>query len=159
MSTRGSDRTPSTTGLDDVSKQLIEQLQEDGRRSYAALARAVGLSEVAVRQRVQRLLDDGVIQIAAVTDASAVGFHRQAMVGIKVEGEIRRVAEKLVDVPEADYVVLCAGQFDVLMELICEDDDHLLQVVDSIRSVPGVRATETFVYLKLAKETYSWGTR
>jgi Lrp/AsnC family transcriptional regulator for asnA, asnC and gidA len=159
MATRRSDRTPPSNGLDDVSKQLIEQLQEDGRRSYAALARAVGLSEVAVRQRVQRLLDDGIIQIAAVTDAAAVGFHRQAMVGIKVEGEIRRVAEKLVDVPEADYVVLCAGQFDVLMELICEDDDHLLRIVDSIRSVPGVRATETFVYLKLAKETYSWGTR
>jgi Lrp/AsnC family transcriptional regulator for asnA, asnC and gidA len=160
MTTRRSDRSVApNTALDRVSKQIIEQLQEDGRRSYAALARAVGLSEVAVRQRVQRLLDDGVIQIAAVTDAAAVGFHRQAMVGIKVEGEIRQVAEKVVDIPEADYVVLCAGQFDLLMELICEDDDHLLRVVDMIRSVPGVRATETFVYLKLAKETYSWGTR
>jgi Lrp/AsnC family transcriptional regulator for asnA, asnC and gidA len=160
MSSRRSERSVGpTTALDEVSKRLIEQLQEDGRRSYAALGRAVGLSEVAVRQRVQRLLDEGIIQIAAVTDAAAVGFHRQAMVGVKVEGEIRRVAEKLVDIPEADYVVVCAGQFDMLIELICEDDNHLMGVVDSIRSVPGVRATETFVYLKLAKETYSWGTR
>jgi Lrp/AsnC family transcriptional regulator for asnA, asnC and gidA len=159
MTSHRSERSVAPTTLDDVSKRLIEQLQEDGRRSYAALARAVGLSEVAVRQRVQRLLDDGVIQIAAVTDAAAVGFHRQAMVGVKVEGEIRQVAEKLVDIAEADYVVVCAGQFDLLIELICEDDDHLMGVVDSIRSVPGVRGTETFVYLKLAKETYSWGTR
>jgi len=146
--------------LDDLSKRIIEQLQEDGRRSYAAIARAVGLSEAATRQRVQRLRDDGIVQIAAVTDAKAVGFHRQALLGVKVEGDVQRVADKLVAVPEADYVVICAGQFDVLVELICEDDDHLLRVIDeSIRALPGVRSTETFVYLKLAKESYQWGTR
>ncbi|HLI24614.1 MAG TPA: Lrp/AsnC family transcriptional regulator [Acidimicrobiales bacterium] len=146
-------------GLDDISKRIIEQLQEDGRRSYAAIARVVGLSEAAVRQRVQRLLDEGIVQIAAVTDAQAIGFNRQALLGIKVEGDITAVATKLVDVPEADYVVISAGQFDVLVELICTDDDHLLAVVDSVRTIPGVRSTETFVYLKLVKENYSWGTR
>lgn len=146
--------------LDGVTKQIVEQLQLDGRQSYAAIGRQVGLSEGAVRQRVQRLLDQGVMQIVAVTDVKAVGFHRQAMVGIKVEGDIRSVADKLVSIAEADYVVVCAGSFDVLVELICEDDDHLMRVIDdSIRSIPGVRATETFMYLKLAKETYSWGTR
>jgi Lrp/AsnC family transcriptional regulator for asnA, asnC and gidA len=146
--------------LDERSKRIIEQLQQDGRRSYAAIARAVGLSEAATRQRVQRLLDEGVIQIAAVTDAKAVGFHRQAMLGIRVEGEIGGVAEKLSSLPETSYVVICAGQFDLLVELICEDDDHLLALVDnSIRSIPGVRSTETFVYLRLEKESYQWGTR
>ncbi|MGH9095312.1 MAG: Lrp/AsnC family transcriptional regulator [Acidimicrobiales bacterium] len=145
--------------LDRLSKLIIEQLQEDGRRSYAAIARAVGLSEAATRQRVQRLLDEGIIQIAAVTDAAAVGFRRQAMVGLKVEGDIQRVADKLTAVAGAEYVVVCAGSFDILVELVCEDDEHLLTVVDEMRSIPGVRSTETFVYLKLAKESYQWGTR
>src|SRR5579862_8447609 len=144
--------------LDQLSKRIIEQLQEDGRRSYAAIARAVGLSEAATRQRVQRLIDEGVIQITAVTDAAAVGFHRMALLGITVEGDVRTVADKLVGLAEAEYVVVCAGQFDVLVELICEDDEHLLRIVDeSVRTIPGVRRAETFVYLKVAKETYQWG--
>jgi Lrp/AsnC family transcriptional regulator for asnA, asnC and gidA len=150
----------SRGGLDQVSKRIIEQLQEDGRRSYAAIARAVGLSEAATRQRVQRLIDERIVQIAAITDPSAIGFHRMALLGIKVEGEIRSVADKLGDLPEAEYVVICAGQFDLLVELMCEDDEHLLQTIDgSVRSIPGVVSTETFVYLKVAKETYQWGTR
>jgi Lrp/AsnC family transcriptional regulator for asnA, asnC and gidA len=150
----------SKGALDRLSKQIIEQLQQDGRRSYAAIARAVGLSEAATRQRVQRLIDERVIQIAAVTDAAAVGFHRMALLGINVEGDIRSVADKLAGLEEAEYVVICAGQFDVLVELICEDDAHLLRTIDeSVRTIPGVRSTETFVYLKVAKETYQWGTR
>jgi Lrp/AsnC family transcriptional regulator for asnA, asnC and gidA len=146
--------------LDRVSKRIIEQLQEDGRRSYAAIARAVGLSEAATRQRVQRLIDEGVIQIAAITDAAAVGFDRMALLGVHVEGDIRSVADKLAQLKEADYVVICAGHFDLLVELICADDAHLLRTIDeSVRTVPGVRSTETFVYLKVAKENYQWGTR
>ncbi len=149
----------ATGRLDARSKRIIEQLQEDGRRSYAAIARVVGLSEAATRQRVQRLLDEGVIQIAAVTDADAVGFHRMALLGVNVEGDISPVAEKVVDLAEAEYVVVCAGRFDLLVELVCEDDAHLLRMVDTVRAVPGVRATETFVYLKREKENYQWGTR
>jgi Lrp/AsnC family transcriptional regulator for asnA, asnC and gidA len=146
--------------MDTHARAIIEQLQQDGRRSYAAIARAVGLSEAATRQRVQRLIDEGVIQITAVTEAAAVGFHRQAMIGICVEGDIRSVAAKLSALPEADYVIICAGRFDLLVELICEDDEHLLAVIDnSIRALPGVRSAEAFVYLRLEKETYQWGTR
>jgi Lrp/AsnC family transcriptional regulator for asnA, asnC and gidA len=146
--------------LDPVAKAIIEQLQEDGRRSYAAIARAVGLSEAATRQRVQRLIDEGVVQIAAVTDAASIGFHRMALLGVKVEGDTRQVADKLASLKEAEYVVICAGQFDLLVELICEDDEHLLRTVDErVRTIPGVRNTETFVYLKVVKETYQWGTR
>lgn len=157
--TTGTDSADPRLGLDDISKRIIEQLQQDGRRSYAAIARVVGLSEAAVRQRVQRLIDDGVVQIAAITAARAVGFTRQALLGIKVEGDITRVADKLVEMAEADYVVISAGQFDILVEMICTDDEHLLAVVDAARAIPGVRSTETFVYLKLVKENYSWGTR
>ncbi|HET9078744.1 MAG TPA: Lrp/AsnC family transcriptional regulator [Acidimicrobiales bacterium] len=150
----------SRGALDQTSKRIIEQLQQDGRRSYAAIARAVGLSEAATRQRVQRLIDERIVQIAAVTDPAAIGFHRMALLGIKVDGDIRRVAEKLSGLQEAEYVVVCAGQFDLLVELLCVDDEHLLRTVDeSVRTVPGVRSTETFVYLKVAKENYQWGIR
>ena len=146
--------------LDDVNKAIVEQLQADGRRSYASIAQAVGLSEAAVRQRIQRLLDAGVMQIVAVTDPMQVGFTRQAMIGVNADGDLREVADKLAGLPEVDYVVITAGSFDILLEVVCEDDEHLLTLLnDSIRSVPGVRDTETFVYLRLAKQTYTWGTR
>jgi Lrp/AsnC family transcriptional regulator for asnA, asnC and gidA len=146
--------------LDEVNKAIIEQLQSDGRRSYAAIATAIGLSEAAVRQRVQRLLDAGVMQIVAVTDPLQLGFTRQAMIGINADGDLREIADKLASLPEADYVVITAGSFDILLEVVCEDDQHLLAMLnDSIRSVPGVRDTETFVYLRLAKQSYTWGTR
>ncbi|MEZ5116289.1 MAG: Lrp/AsnC family transcriptional regulator [Candidatus Nanopelagicales bacterium] len=146
--------------LDDVSKAIIEQLQEDGRRPYAAIGKAVGLSEAAVRQRVQRLLDSGVMQIVAVTDPLQVGFPRAAMIGVRVEGDIEIVAEKLESMPEIDYLVITAGGYDILAEVVAEDDEHLLEIVNRrIRSIPGVRVTETFVYLKLRKQIYTWGTR
>lgn len=146
--------------LDDVNKQIIEHLQRDGRMSYAALAKIIGLSEAAVRQRVQRLLDEGVMQIVAVTDPLMLGFARQAMVGVKVTGDLRKVADTLAAIPEVDYVVICAGGYDLLVELVCTDDEHLLSLLnDAVRTVPGVTATETFMYLKLAKQTYAWGTR
>jgi Lrp/AsnC family transcriptional regulator, regulator for asnA, asnC and gidA len=146
--------------LDEANRAIIEQLQADGRRSYAAIATAVGLSEAAVRQRVQRLLDSGVMQIVAVTDPLQLGFARQAMVGVRADGDLSEVADKLAALPEVDYVVVTAGSFDLLVEIVCNDDEHLLSLLNnSIRSVPGVRDSETFVYLKLAKQTYTWGVR
>jgi Lrp/AsnC family transcriptional regulator, regulator for asnA, asnC and gidA len=151
------DRAPV---LDTVAKGIIEQLQQDGRRSYAAIAKTVGLSEAAVRQRVQRLIETGVVQIVAVTDPLQLGFERQALIGIKVQGDVTAVADALADVPEIDYVVLTAGSFDVIAEVVCENDDHLLDLLSSrIRNLDGVTATETFVYLKLRKQLYNWGTR
>ncbi len=157
---RPAGRPSASQPLDETSKQIIEQLQEDGRRPYAAIGKAVGLSEAAVRQRVQRLLDNGVMQIVAVTDPLQVGFTRQAMIGVTVDGEIEPVADALSAMAEVDYVVVTAGSFDLLVEVVCEDDDHLLELVSrQIRALPGVRATETFVYLKLRKQLYNWGTR
>ncbi len=143
-----------------MSKQIIEQLQEDGRRSYATIGRSIGLSEAAVRQRVQRMLDAEVVQIVAVTDPLQVGFRRQAMIGLTVEGDIAPVGDALAAMDEVAYVVTTAGSFDLLAEVVCEDDDDLLTLLsDRIRTLPGVRTTETFVYLKLNKQHYNWGTR
>ncbi len=144
--------------LDDVAKQIIEQLQEDGRRAYATIGRAVGLSEAAVRQRVQRLLDAGVMQIVAVTDPLQLGFPRQAMIGLRTDGDLEQVADRLAELDEVDYVVITAGSFDLLTEVVCRNDDHLLEILQRLRGVPGVVSTEAFVYLKLRKQTYSWGT-
>jgi Lrp/AsnC family transcriptional regulator, regulator for asnA, asnC and gidA len=151
---------PPGVVLDDVSKAIIEQLQQDGRRPYATIAKAVGLSEAAVRQRVQRLLDAKVMDIVAVTDPTTLGFLRWAMVGLRVEGDLQVVADQLAALPEVDYVVITAGSFDLLAEVVCEDDAHLLRLLnDHIRSIPQIQHSETFVYLRLAKQTYTWGTR
>lgn len=153
-------RDRGTVTLDAAAKGIIEQLQEDGRRPYATIGRAVGLSEAAVRQRVQRLQETGVIQIVAVTDPLQVGFRRQAMIGIRADGDLNELAERVAAIAEVDYVVVTAGSFDVLVEVVCEDDEHLLAVLnDTIRALPGVRTTETFVYLRLHKQLYNWGTR
>jgi Lrp/AsnC family transcriptional regulator for asnA, asnC and gidA len=144
--------------LDDVAKQIIEQLQEDGRRPYATIGKAVGLSEAAVRQRVQRLLDAGVMQIVAVTDPLQLGVPRQAMIGLRTDGDLESVADRLAELEEIDYVVITAGSFDLLAEVVCRNDEHLLEILQKLRGVAGVLSTEAFVYLKLRKQTYTWGT-
>lgn len=146
--------------LDDIGQAIIEQLQQDGRRAYATIGKAVGLSEAAVRQRVQKLVDAGVVQIVAVTDPIQVGLHRQAMICISASGDIEAVADALSRIREVVYVVVVAGSFDILAEVVVPDDDHLLRVVnEKIRTIAGVHRTETFVYLKLSKQTYDWGAR
>jgi Lrp/AsnC family transcriptional regulator, regulator for asnA, asnC and gidA len=152
-------RPAASIVLDDISKRIVEQLQIDGRQSYAAIGKAVGLSEAAVRQRVQRLQEAGVMQIVAVTDPLTLGFNRQAMIGLKCDGDLEKVAGDLAAMEEIDYVVITAGSFDLLLEVVCEDDDHLLEILTRVRGVPSVTSTETFVYLKLQKQTYTWGTR
>ena len=140
--------------------RIVELLQKDGRQSYAAIAKEVGLSEAAVRQRVQRLLDSGVMQIVAVTDPLQLGFRRQAMIGLRTDGDLLAIGDAVAALPEVVYVVTTAGSFDLLCEVVCEDDDHLLDVLtQKLRAMPGVVSTETFVYLKLNKQHYDWGTR
>jgi Lrp/AsnC family transcriptional regulator for asnA, asnC and gidA len=151
---------PKPAQLDDVSKKIVEQLQVDGRRSYAEIGKAVGLSEAAVRQRVQKLTDSGVMQVVAVTDPMQLGFFRQAMIGIRCSSDARLVADQLAEIEAVDYLVLTAGTFDILAEVVCEDDDELLELLNSkIRNLDGVLSTEMFVYLKLHKQFYNWGTR
>jgi Lrp/AsnC family transcriptional regulator for asnA, asnC and gidA len=153
-------RSGSRDHVDGTSRAIIRELQQDGRRAYATIGKAVGLSEAAVRQRVQKLVDSGVVQIVAVTDPMQIGFARQAMIAISVSGDVEKVADELSDIGEVDYIVVTAGSFDLLAEVVVEDDDHLLTLVNGrIRAIPGVTRTETFLYLKLVKQTYNWGAR
>jgi len=145
--------------LDDIDRRIIAELQVDGRKPYTQMAPVVGLSEAAVRQRVQRLIDAGVMQIVAVTDPKVLGFSRQAMIGIQVEGDALAVADRVAALSEVEYVVLTAGGVDLLVEVVVEDDESLLEVLNErIRKIPGVRRTETYVYLRIHKETYQWGS-
>jgi Lrp/AsnC family transcriptional regulator, regulator for asnA, asnC and gidA len=148
------------SSVDPVDKLIIEQLQQDGRRPYTEVAMAVGLSEGAVRQRVKAMLNSGVLQIVAVTDPLRTGFPIEVMVALRVEGgDLMKTAEALAAVPEIIYVVVAAGSFDILLEVLCTDHDHLLQLLnEKIRTLPGVTRAETFTYLRIVKETYSYGT-
>lgn len=146
--------------LDEIDKAIVRALQVDGRMSYAKLGPEVGLSQAAVRQRVQRLIDSGVMQVVAVTDPLSIGFTVQALIGIRADGDLRALAASLGDLDEIDYVVVTSGGFDLLVEVVCEDNDHLLVLLnDVVRALPGVRSAEAFTYLDLVKQTYSWGTR
>ncbi|HET9089807.1 MAG TPA: Lrp/AsnC family transcriptional regulator [Acidimicrobiales bacterium] len=157
---RNLDVTTAPGGLDAIDRQIISHLQRDGRRPYGAIAEDVGLSEAAVRRRVQRLKDAGVMQIVAITDPLQLGFGREALVGIRCHGDVRLVADKIAAIDEANYVVMTAGSFDLIAELIAVDDNALVHLLnDSIRSIPGVTEVETFLYLKLSKQTYAWGTK
>src|SRR6478735_7030462 len=115
--------------LDEVSKAIIEQLQQDGRRSYAAIGKEVGLSEAAVRQRVQRLIEAGVMQVVAVTDPIELGFARQAMVGIRVSGPVDVVADRLAELDEADVVVVGAGYTGLWTAYYLAEADPELRIV------------------------------
>lgn len=134
--------------IDGVAFAIIEQLRQDGRRSYAAIGKAVGLSEAAVRQRVQRLIETGVMKVVAVTDPKGLGLNRQATLGIRVNGGIEPVATALAKIAQVEAVVITAGSFDLLVTVACIDDEHLLTLLSqTIRAIPGVAATEAFVHL------------
>ncbi len=155
------DRKPAAHGgpnLDDTAKRIIELLQGDGRMSYSAIAKDVGLSEAAVRHRVQKLIDGEVVQIVAVTDPMQMGFARQAMIGIKTTGNVQEVADELAQMDELDYIVITTGRFDILAEFVAQSDDDLLEIVSNrVSALQRVLSTETFVYMRLVKQTYAWG--
>lgn len=127
--------------------------------SYADLGPAVGLSPAAARQRVLALLDSGAMQIVAVTDPISLGFEVQALVGFRVQGDLDEVANEIGKLAEVSYLVITTGRFDVVSEIVAEDNDHFLRVLNRIRNLPGVESSEAFTYLRLQKQSYDWGTR
>lgn len=146
--------------IDETDKAIIRELQLDGRMPYSKLGPKVRLSQAAARQRVQRLIDRGVMQVVAVTDPAMLGFAVQALVGIGVTGDVRAVADALSELDEVEYLVITAGRYDIFVEVVCVDMGHLLELVnDRIRVLDGVNGTEIFSYLHLVKQTYSWGAR
>jgi Lrp/AsnC family transcriptional regulator for asnA, asnC and gidA len=160
----GRSRSVPGRGAEEVSaldKRIIEHLQADGRRPFTQIANDLGVSEAAVRARTNRLIERGILQVVGVTDPLKLGFHQMAMIGIRCESDkLIEVAESLAEMPEVDYVVITAGTYDLLIETVCEDNEALLVfLAERLRAIEGVRETETFVYLRLVKQTYQYGTR
>lgn len=161
---QGRHRAAARAAGDDISeldKRIIEHLQQDGRRPFTQIAAELAVSEAAVRARTNRLVERGILQIVGVTDPLKLGFHQQALIGVRCERDrLIEVAEAVADFPEVDYVVITAGTYDLLIETVCEDNEALLTfLADRLRRIDGVRDTETFVYLRMVKQTYQWGTR
>jgi Lrp/AsnC family transcriptional regulator for asnA, asnC and gidA len=161
---RNGRRTSTSRATDEVSeldKRIIEHLQQDGRRPFTQIASELGVSEAAVRARTNRLVERGILQVVGVTDPLKLGFQQMAMIGIRCERDrLIDVSERIAEMPEVDYVVITAGSYDLLIETVCEDNEALLRfLADKLRQIEGVRDTETFVYLRMVKQTYQWGTR
>ncbi len=146
--------------LDETDRAIVALLQDDGRRSYGELGKAVGLSEAAARQRVNRLRESGIIHIVAIADPIKLGRTVVATIGVRVSGDTRRVAARLAELPQIEYVVITAGSFDLVLEVVCLTEDELLETInDGIRTIEGVRETETFIHLRMQKDVYAWGKR
>ena len=145
--------------LDPVNRRIIEILQREGRSPYTSIARELGISEAAVRARVQRLTDAGVLDVVAVTNPLKLGFEVMALVGVQANSDLGHVADVVSEWAETSYVVITSGSYDLLVEVVCEHNRHLLDVVQRLREIDGVKSTETFMYLDMVKMTYAWGTR
>jgi Lrp/AsnC family transcriptional regulator, regulator for asnA, asnC and gidA len=158
---RNGDGRASGGDVSELDKRIIEHLQQDGRRPFTQIAADLGVSEAAVRARTNRLIEREIIQVVGVTDPLKLGFQQQAMIGIVCQADrLLEVAETIRQLPEVDYLVVTAGSYDLLVEVVCEDNEGLLRfLTEKLRRVEGVRSTETFVYLRMVKQTYAWGTR
>lgn len=147
--------------FDELDKAIIKCLQVDGRRPYAQIGRELSVPEATVRQRAERLINRGVVQIVGVTDPLAMGFQQPALIGLKVDaGRLDEIAARIAELEEVTYLVITAGRYDLMCEVVCEDNDHLLRVLtESLGAIEGIRSTETLVELRFVKESYLWGTR
>jgi Lrp/AsnC family transcriptional regulator, regulator for asnA, asnC and gidA len=142
--------------LDALDQGIIEALQANGREPFRRIAARLGVSEATVRARYTRLSSDNILQVVAVTNPLGLGFE-QALVGVKTTGPPHPVADEISSWNEADYVVVTAGQYDLVVELVAADRLELLELTNRMRALPGVVSTETFLYLDLVKQLYDWG--
>jgi Lrp/AsnC family transcriptional regulator for asnA, asnC and gidA len=145
--------------IDELDRRLIEALQKNGRESFRRIAEELGVSEATIRARYGRLSSANVLQVVGVTNPLGLGFEAMAMVGVRTSGLPEPVADEIAAWPEAEYVVITAGQFDLLVELVCADRAALFELTNRMRALDKVLSTETFVYLQLCKQQYDWGAR
>ena len=161
MAVRSVQATGRRPSLDDLDKAIIKCLQLDGRRPFAQIGRELKVPEATVRQRAERLISRGIVQVVGVTDPLAMGFQQPALIGLKVQaGKLEQIAERIAALEEVTYVVITAGRFDLFCEVVCEDNDHLLRVLtERLAEIDGITMTETLVELRFVKESYQWGAR
>ena len=145
--------------VDDTDRAIIELLQADGRMPFTKVAAEVGLTEGAIRQRVARLTEAGVMQIVAVTDPMSLGVRRVAMIGARVHGDVETTANALAEMPEIEYLLATTGRYDLMFEVVADDDTHLMHLLSQLRARTDIVEVEAFSCLKLFKQVFSWGAR
>lgn len=144
--------------LDDADRAIIQALKNDARMPYSQIATELGVSPGMIRQRVQRMTENGVLQLVAVTNPLKIGYHTMALIGVKVDGHrLQEIAREISAFEEVIYLTICSAAYNLLVEVTCLDNSHLLTfLTEKLYSVAGVRDTETFIYLDIVKEIYTW---
>jgi Lrp/AsnC family transcriptional regulator for asnA, asnC and gidA len=142
---------------DEVDLQIIEILNGDGRASFAQIANTIGVSPGMIRQRYNRLVEEGVVQVVAITNSMRMGLTTMAQIGVKVDvSRMQEIADQIAEFEEVIYLVLLTGSYDLFVEVVCRDKEHLLDfLTHKLHSVEGVKEAETFIYLQIAKEVYT----
>lgn len=146
---------PTSPSLDDIDRALIAELMADGRATYAKLAPIVGLSQAAVRTRVQRLLDEHLVVVTGRVDPATFGLGVFAFAFLEVDGDTQKVAASLAAIDEAVFIAIGAGRYDMLVELRCENADGLLAALDEVRVAEGVRRVQSATVLHYEKQDWS----
>jgi len=142
--------------LDEVDRFIIESLRQDGRMAFAQIAQQLNVSPGMVRLRYNRLVETGMLRVVAISNPLRMGLNSMAMIGIRVQGNrLLEVAEKIAALDEVIYLVVCTGSYDILLEVLCRDREHLLRfMTEKLYKIEGIRETNSFVHLKIIKEIY-----
>jgi Lrp/AsnC family transcriptional regulator for asnA, asnC and gidA len=145
--------------LDDIDRSIISHLQFNGRAPYTKIAEELDISEGAVRRRVNKLIDAGIMQIVAIVEPDKLGWNETSIIGITVQAHrIEEVADAVSQLPEVSYLVQAAGEFDLLAEVFCRNREHFVSFLnDKLQQIPGVERTQSFLILKMHKLSYRWG--
>lgn len=148
--------TEHSEKLDEIDKHIIEALRKDGREAFAQIAERLKVSPGMIRQRYNRLVELGYLKVVAATNPLMMGKRTMSLIGIRTDGKkMLDVAERLAKFDEVIYVVFVSGGYDIMVEVFCKDHEDLLKfMTEKLAKVDGVRETESFIYLKIAKEIY-----
>ncbi len=146
----------SDQALDDIDRQIIDELQKDGRMAFSQIAERLNVSPGMIRQRYNRLVEQGVLRVVAITNPLRMGFKTMAMIGIRADGsKLLEVAGKVANLDEVIYMIIASGRFDIFAEVVCRDHEHLLRfITEKLSTIDGVRESESFMHLKIVKEIY-----
>jgi len=144
--------------IDKIDRAIIRALKTDARMAYSQIAEQLEVSPGMIRQRVQRLVDDGALQLVAVTNPLKTGYHTMALIGVKADGHrLQEIARQIAAFEEVIYLTICSATYNLLVEVACLDNADLLKfLTEKLYSVEGVREAETFIYLDIVKEIYTW---
>jgi len=145
--------------LDEIDAQIIELLQFDGRMPFTAIGEEIGIAEASVRRRVNKLTENGKLQIVGIVEPQELGWNEAGMIGISVQPDmISSVADAIAELEEVSYLFQAAGEFDLFAEVYCKDKNHFVSFLnEKLQKINGGERTRSFIILKMHKLSYRWG--